>query len=95
MRGNLARLGGALISVVALVIGVLDLVHIWPQWVWIALGVAGLVGIAIQFFWERHSGAERQVTEVKQSQRGGRGSQNFQTGSRIQSAGDNSNPANG
>jgi len=94
MGRNLARFGGALFSVVALVIGVLGLVHIWPRWVWIALGVAGLVGIAIQFFWERHNSDGPRVTEVKQSQRVGPWSQNRQAGQdiskRTQKAGDNS-----
>lgn len=90
MGRNLARVGGALVSAVALVIGVLGLVHIWPNWVWIALGVAGLAGIAIKFLRERHNSGGTQATGVKQSQRGARGSQNFQAGSRIQSAGDNS-----
>jgi hypothetical protein len=94
MGRNLARVGTALVSVVVLVIGVLGLVQFWPSWVWIALGVAGLVGIAIEFLWERHNSGGPQVTGVKQSQRGGRGSQERQAGrdisKRTQSAGDNS-----
>jgi len=83
MGPNLARIGGAGASVIALVVGLLGLVDSWPRWLLIVLGVASLVGITFQFFWERRGGGEQRVTNVKQSQKGGKGSQNFQAGRDI------------
>jgi sugar phosphate permease len=79
--GNLARIGGAAASAIALVVGLLGLVHSWPQWVLISLGVAGLVAIVFQFFWERRDNpGEQGVNIARQHQRSGAGSQNWQAG---------------
>jgi hypothetical protein len=77
----LARIGGAAASAIALVVGLLGLVHSWPQWLLISLGAAGLVGIVLQFFWKRrNSSVEQGVRVARQDQRGGAGSQNWQAG---------------
>jgi hypothetical protein len=85
--GDLARVGGAVASVVALVVGLLGLVDSWPRWLLIALGVAGLVGIIFEFFWARRSGGEQRVINVRQKQKGGAGSQNWQAGRDIRVGG--------
>ena len=83
MGRNLARIGGAGASAVALVVGLLGIVHSSPRWLLIVLGLAGLVGITLQFFWERRGNGKQTVTNVKQSQEAGPGSQNFQAGRDI------------
>ncbi len=79
---GLARFGGAAASVITLVVGLLGLVPSWPRWVLIALGVAGIIAIAVQFFWDRQRGG-KQSPNVRQSQRGGAGSRNLQAGGDI------------
>jgi hypothetical protein len=86
VKRNFARFGVALVSAVVLAIGVLSLVDFWPRWVWITLGVLGLVGIVVQFVWERHgadSGEPPVTNTVNQKQRGGKGSTNNQAGRDI------------
>jgi hypothetical protein len=86
MKRNLARIGLAIISLAMLAIGVLSLVDFWPRWVWISLGLVGLVGIVIQFLAERqaqHGAALLGSTTVNQRQHGGRGSTNNQAGRDI------------
>ena len=78
--GNVARVGGAAASVVALVVGLLGLVHSWPQWLLISLGAVGLIAIVFQFFWERRSPGNQRTIVVRQKQQGGPGSQNWQAG---------------
>lgn len=78
--GNLARIGGAAASVIALVVGLLGLVHSWPQWLLVALGTLGLIAIVFQFFWEHRSPGDQRTTFVRQKQKGGPGSQNWQVG---------------
>lgn len=91
MKQNLARVGVALVSVVVLTIGVLSLVDFWPRWVWISLGVLGLVGIIVQFVWERQGGGSGGLPDtgaVNQTQRGGKRSTNLQAGRDINLGGD-------
>jgi hypothetical protein len=83
MGRNLARIGSATASTVALATGLLGLVQSWPRWLLIGLGVAGLIGIALQFFWERRGGSEQPPGPVTQSQAGGPGSRNLQAGRDI------------
>ena len=80
---NPARIGGAVASSIPLVVGLLGLVDSWPRWFLIGLGVAGLVAIGVQFFWERRRSGEQGVIDVRQSQKGGPGSQNYQAGRDI------------
>jgi hypothetical protein len=89
--GNVARVGGAIASVIALAVGLLGLVPSWPKWLLIALGVAGLIAIVVQFFWERRGARAsaaadaggQQVGDVRQTQTGGPSSQNWQAGRDI------------
>ncbi len=89
--GNVARIGGAVASAISLAAGLLGLVSSWPKWLLIALGVAGLVAIVVQFFWERRSARAsavadaggQQVGDVRQTQTGGPNSQNWQAGRDI------------
>lgn len=83
MREAVARAAAAVVSVVALAIGVLGLVDSWPRWVWIGQGVVGLIAITVQFVWERRSGGDGQPPTVNQTQVGGVGSTNFQAGRDI------------
>ena len=88
----LARIGGAVASVAALTVGLLGLVHSWPKWLLIALGVAGLVGITFQFFWARRDRGAQSVVNVRQNQNSGPSSQNWQAGGDIRVNGGTDDP---
>jgi hypothetical protein len=51
--------------------------------VWIGLGVVGLIAIVGQFFWEHRGDDEQPAPRVKQRQKGGRKSRNYQAGRDI------------
>jgi hypothetical protein len=77
---NPARIGGALTSVVALTVGLLGLVHSWPQWLLVALGALGLVGLALEYLWEYRRPSDGGAITIRQNQKGGPGSRNYQAG---------------
>lgn len=79
---GLARIGGAVASVVVLVVALLGLVPSSPRWLLITLGVIGLIAILVQFFWDRRRREER-GHNVRQSQKGGASSRNLQAGRDI------------
>lgn len=84
MHGMVGRVAGAVVSVVALAMGVLDLAPVWPWWVWVGLGIVGFIAIAVQLALERRGGGESgSSTAVNQTQTGGTGSTNFQAGRDI------------
>jgi hypothetical protein len=80
---TIGRVCGLLASIVILAVGILGLVPIWPRWVWITLGVAGLLFILGQFIWGRRGAGAKPAAKVNQSQEGGVGSMNFQAGRDI------------
>ncbi len=78
MRQTISRICGFFSAVLLLAIGILGLVPIWPWWVWITLGIAGLLFILGEFIWQRRDADRRDPSG--QSQTGGADSQNLQAG---------------
>jgi len=77
MKRAIGRACGLLGGALALAVGILGLVPIWPNWLWISLGIAGLLFILGQFLWERR---DEPVASIRQRQQSGKKSTNNQAG---------------
>ncbi len=90
MGRQLGRVGGASAGTIAIVFGVLELLHKTPPaWVVLTLGAAAILGVVADYLWEQRGGDK---SAVKQTQRIGRNSVGMQAGrDNFQAGRDNRN----
>ncbi|WP_164478804.1 hypothetical protein [Mycolicibacterium stellerae] len=88
MGRNLSRVGGAAAGAIAILFGVLDLLEkVPPPWIPISLGAVAVAGVIADYFVESRQEASSSkpstTTRIKQKQKSGNSSQNFQAGRDI------------